>query len=186
MNRALNPALAEAMAALVPVIETARLHLRAPRLADYPAYEAVFTSDRATHIGGPYTPEAAFGDFAQAVAGWMLQGTGAWTITARGDEVALGWLYLWREHGDPEPELGWILTEAAEGKGYATEAAHAVLPRALALFGPGGVVSYIAAANAASARIAVKLGARRDPVAEAALDEPDLHVYRHFADKEPT
>jgi RimJ/RimL family protein N-acetyltransferase len=186
MTSVLHPDLSDAMRALVPGFETPRLRLRAPKLADYPAYEAVFTSDRAVHVGGPFSADEAFADFTQAVAGWMLLGAGAWTITAHGDDAALGWLYLWREKDDPEPELGWILTEAAEGKGFATEAARAVLPRALALFGSGGVVSYIDAANAASARIALKLGARRDPVAEAALGEPDLHVYRHFADKEPT
>jgi RimJ/RimL family protein N-acetyltransferase len=44
----------------------------------------------------------------------------------------------------------------------------------------------VAEDNAASARVAQKLGARRDPVAEAALGEPGLHVYRHFAGKEPS
>ena len=179
-------ALAEALAALVPVIETPRLRLRAPRLADYPAYEAVFVSQRSVHIGGPFSAEEAFKDFCQAVAGWMLRGAGAWTITAKGTDAALGWVYLWHEFGDPEPEFGWVLTDAAEGHGYASEAARAVLPRALDAYGPGGVVSYIDAANDRSARIATALGARRDLVAEAALGEADLHIYRHHAPKEPS
>ena len=176
--------LAGALAAVVPVIQTTRLRLRAPTLADYPAYEALFTSDRAVHMGGPFSPEDAYLDFAQAVAGWMLRGAGAWTITLQGQDQALGWIYLWHEYGDPEPEFGWALVAGAEGQGYATEAARAVLPRALDLFGTGGVVSYIAAGNQGSARIATRLGARRDPVAEAALDEADLHVYRHFGQEE--
>lgn len=186
MRQVVNPQVAQAIRALVPVIETERLRLRAPVLADYPAYEEVFTSDRAVYMGGPFTAEEAFGDFAQAVAGWMLQGMGAWTITAKGSDAALGWVYLWQEFGDPEPELGWVMVHGAEGRGYASEAALAVLPLALRLLGPGGFVSYIDAGNLASARIAVKLGARRDLVAEAALGEPDLHVYRHFAGKEPS
>lgn len=176
--------LADAMAALVPVIVTERLRLRAPRLQDYPAYEAVFLSDRAVHMGGPFTAEAAFSDFAQAVAGWALRGAGAWTITTHEDDAPLGWVYLWYEFGDPEPEIGWVLTAGAEGHGYALEAARAVHPRALAQFGPGRVVSYIDAANTRSARIAQALGARRDPVAEAAMGEPDLHIYRHLAAEE--
>ncbi len=186
MMRVLDPKMAEAIGALVPVIETARLRLRAPRLEDFVAYEAVFTSDRAVYMGGPFSRDEAFADFTQAVAGWMLQGIGAWTITAKGQEAALGWIYLWQEFGDPEPELGWVLTAQAEGQGYATEAARAVLPVALDLLGPGRVVSYIDAGNAASARIAEKLGARRDLAAEAALGEPDLHIFRHFAGKEPS
>jgi len=176
-------ALSQAMASLVPVLRTARLTLRAPCLADYPAYHEVFLSDRARYMGGPFTEEEAFADFCQAVAGWMLRGTGAWTITFHDADTALGWIYLWQEQGDPEPEIGWVLTEAAEGRGYATEAAKAVMPMALDLFGVGGFVSYIDASNAASARIAAALGARRDLAAEAAYNEPDLQIWRHFGRK---
>lgn len=172
--------LAAAVAAAVPVIETARLVLRAPRLADFPAYEAVFVSDRARFMGGPFTPEAAFADFCQGTAGWMLRGSGMWTVTLRDRDEALGWIYLWQEWDDPEPEIGWVLTEAAEGRGYAAEAAAAVLPIALERYGAGGFVSYIDLGNDPSARLARRLGARRDPAAEAARGEPDLTIWRHF------
>jgi RimJ/RimL family protein N-acetyltransferase len=112
-----------------------------------------------------------------------------WTLTLRGDEAAQGWIYLWQEFGDPEPELGWVLTEAAEGRGLALEGARAVLPQARALFGPGGFVSYIDAGNDRSARLARALGALRDPAAEAEMarrGEVDLHVYRHTASGEPS
>lgn len=163
----------------IPQIETERLILRAPALADWPAYQAVFTSDRAVHIDGPYDEAGAWADFCEGVAGWVLRGAGMWTITAKGDEAALGWLYLWQQKGDPEPEIGWVLTEAAEGKGFAKEAALAVLSLAVARFGKGGFVSYIAAANTPSARLATRLGAARDAAAEAAYGAPDLHIYRH-------
>ncbi|MBL9052390.1 MAG: GNAT family N-acetyltransferase [Tabrizicola sp.] len=165
--------------ATVPVITTERLRLRAPNLSDWHAYREVLLSDRAAFMGGPFTEEDAFADFCQGVAGWMLRGAGMWTITLAGDETALGWLFLWQEMGDPEPEMGWILVKEAEGKGYALEAAKAVLPMAVALFGKGGFVSYIDDGNDASARLALRLGAVRDPKAEARLDEPGLQVYRH-------
>ena len=172
-------AIAEAVAAAVPVIDTERLCLRAPRLSDWPAYEAVFTSDRACFMGGPFSTEAAFGDFAQGIAGWMLRGAGMWTITEKPTGAVLGWLYLWQEWGDPEPEIGWVLVETAEGKGYAEEAARAVLPLATRIYGAGGFVSYIDEGNTASVRLAEKLGARRDTAAEAAMGEPGLLIYRH-------
>jgi RimJ/RimL family protein N-acetyltransferase len=177
-----GPAIAAALAAAVPVVRTPRLRLRAPLLADFPAYAAVFTSERSRFMGGPFTEDAAFADFCQGVAGWMLRGAGMWTVTLEGQDAPLGWIYLWIEHGDPEPELGWVLTEAAEGRGYAREAAAAVLPLGIEIFGPGGFVSYIDAANDRSARIARALGARRDPAAEAAMaamGETDLQVWRH-------
>lgn len=172
-------AIAAAVAGVVPVVETQRLRLRAPVIGDYPAYRDVFMSDRAQFIGGPYTDEQAFADFCQGIAGWMLRGAGMWTLCLQGDDAPLGWIYLWQEMGDPEPEIGWILTKAAQGQGFASEAALAVLPHAVALFGAGGFVSYIDAANDASARLARRLGAVRDAQAEAAYGEADLHIYRH-------
>ncbi|MGQ0567732.1 MAG: GNAT family N-acetyltransferase [Gemmobacter sp.] len=178
--------LAQAVAATVPVFVTERLRLRAPSLNDYPAYEAVFTSDRARYMGGPFDADEAFADFCQGIAGWMLRGAGMWTVTLTGDDAAIGWMFLWQEMGDPEPEMGWILTEAAEGRGYATEAARAVMPHALQMFGRGGFVSYIDRANPASMAVATRLGARRDAVAETALADPDLVIYRHFGLPEGT
>ncbi len=172
--------IAQTVAARVPVITTERLVLRAPAIGDYPAYAAVFTSDRARYMGGPFSQEEAFADFCQGAAGWLLRGAGMWTVTGKGTGEVLGWLYLWQEFGDPEPELGWVLTEAAEGNGYASEAAKAVLPHALRLFGAGGFVSYVDAGNDRSARVAEGLGERRDRAAEAACDY-DCHIYRHFA-----
>jgi RimJ/RimL family protein N-acetyltransferase len=175
-------ALTDTLCAAVPQIATARLRLRAPRLTDYPAYEALFTSDRARFMGGPFSVDAAFADFCQGVAGWMLRGAGMWTLCLPGQDAPLGWIYLWQEKGDPEPELGWVLVPDAEGKGFAREAAEAVLPHALALFGAGGFVSYIDAGNDRSARLAAALGAVRDPAAKAmmvALGEDGLQVWRH-------
>jgi len=171
--------IADAIAAMVPVIDTDRLTLRAPRITDFPPYRAVFTSDRAQHMDGPFSEAEAFADFCEGIAGWMLRGAGMWTLTLQGDDTPLGWIYLWQEQGDADPELGWVLTEAAEGRGYAAEAARAVLPHAVQLYGAQGFVSYIDAENHRSARLATALGATRDPAAEAAIGEPTLHVYRH-------
>ena len=178
--------LARAVSAAVPVFTTDRLRLRAPALHDYPAYEAVFTSDRARYMGGPFDTDEAFADFCQGIAGWMLRGSGMWTVTRKGQDDAIGWIFLWQELGDPEPELGWVLTEAAERMGYATEAARAVVPHAIRLYGRGGFVSYIDAGNPPSVAVAIRLGARRDAQAEAAMADPDLVIYRHFGLPEGT
>ena len=46
-------ALAETFAAATPVLETPRLILRAPRLADFDGFAAYQASDRARFTGGP-------------------------------------------------------------------------------------------------------------------------------------
>ena len=82
-----------ALAAHLPTISTDRLILRPCTLADWPVLAPIWTSDRAIHIGGPFTPEAAWADFNQLVAGWLLRGHGALTITNR-DGTILGVVLL--------------------------------------------------------------------------------------------
>ena len=177
-----GPALAvlSAVQAAVPVVTTDRLTLRAPRVSDFDAYAAIFTSDRAVYMDGPYDRERAWLDFCQAVASWVLRGVGLYTITRTDTQAIAGFLFLWQEFGDPEPEIGWVLCEDAEGNGYATEAAAAILPMALVQFGPGGLVSYIDGGNAASARVAMRLGAVRDTAAEA-RHGIDCQIWRYGA-----
>jgi RimJ/RimL family protein N-acetyltransferase len=160
-------AVLSAVQAAVPVVTTDRLTLRAPVVDDFDAYAAIFTSDRSVYMDGPYDRERAWLDFCQAVASWVLRGVGLYTITRTDTQTLVGFLFLWQEFGDPEPEIGWVLCQDAEGHGYATEAARAVLPMMLAQFGASGLVSYIDDGNAASARVAARLGGQRDPAAEA-------------------
>jgi RimJ/RimL family protein N-acetyltransferase len=172
------------LAAGVPEIETERLRLRAPLIGDFAAYAEILCSDRAVHIGGPMSREAAFRDFAEAVAGWMLRGHGLWSVERRGDGALLGFLPLHIEAGDPEREVGYMLCEAAEGNGYAAEAARAARDFAYGTLGWRGVVSYVDPANTRSIATAERLGATPDPTARHPLD-PDLMIFRHPAPRRP-
>jgi RimJ/RimL family protein N-acetyltransferase len=58
-----------------------------------------------------------------------------------------------------QPELGWALVRAHWGNGYATEAARAVRDWVRRERGVGRLVSLIAPHNAASQRVAERLGA---------------------------
>ncbi|MDX8351639.1 GNAT family N-acetyltransferase [Cognatiyoonia sp. IB215182] len=152
-------ALSMRFAELAPVVQTERLTLRLPRISDWDVLEPIWTTERAVHIGGPMSAEDAWLDFNQLVAGWVLRGHGALTICDKAGAV-LGLVLLGHEFGDPQPELGWLLTEEAEGRGFATEAAKALLPMCRAVYGDG-FASYITDGNDASVRVATKLGARK-------------------------
>lgn len=165
-----------AIAACLPRLETARLILRAPRLSDWATLEPIFTTDRAAHIGGPMSAEDAWLDFNQLVAGWVLRGHGALTLTTKDDDTPLGLILLGHEFGDPQAELGWLLTQAAEGKGYATEAAAALRDWGFDLLGRDGFVSYIADGNATSVKVADRLNAT--PAGHHPLN-PDVAIYRY-------
>jgi RimJ/RimL family protein N-acetyltransferase len=63
----------------------------------------------------------------------------------------------------PHIEIGWRLVRAAWGKGYATEAARAVLEDAFGRLGVREVLAYTAADNARSQAVMARLGMQRDP-----------------------
>ncbi len=77
-----------------------------------------------------------------------------------------------------ERELGWLLWQAYEGNGYATEAAKAARQFAFEKLGWERLVSYIHKDNVQSIRLAKRLGARFDGDASAVLGKDTL-VYRH-------
>lgn len=170
-------ALAAEIATAIPWIETERVLLRAPRVEDFGVYADLTLGERGAFFGEPQERDAAFRGFSVMVAAWVLHGHGLWTIEAK-DGEALGFVLIGLEPGDREPELGFILTEAAEGRGLAFEAGVAACDFAWAKLGFDSLVSYIDPANARSRRLAERLGGLRDAAEEAALGGDTL-VYRY-------
>ena len=158
--------------AVLPRLATDRLDLRPATLADFPLWAGIFAEPDSTPIGGPADTEAAWESFCVYAAGWLLHGHGLWAVDRRADGALVGFVLLGLEWADAEPEIGWLFGAASRGQGYATEAAAAVRDHALALLGPGGAVSCVAPGHAASEAVARRLGARRDPAAEAAFTSP--------------
>ena len=81
--------------------------------------------------------------------------------------------------GRPETEIGWVLFDGHEGKGFATEAARATLVFARDTLGWTEIVSYIAPENQASVRVAERLGATLDTAAPQPKPGDNALVYRH-------
>jgi RimJ/RimL family protein N-acetyltransferase len=73
-------------------------------------------------------------------------------------EVVLKWLS--REHR--QGEVGFVVTPAAQGHGYATEAAAAILPLAFDDLRLHRVIGRCDARNTASAKVMERLGMRRE------------------------
>ncbi|MFD1344605.1 GNAT family N-acetyltransferase [Litorisediminicola beolgyonensis] len=163
-----------------PVIDTARLRLRGHVMADMDAFETFFASDRARYSDGPETRTHLWYGFASEVGSWPLMGHGGWAIETRDGRLA-GQVAITRPPRFPETEIGWMLFEGFEGRGYAFEAASAALAWAAASGLFETLVSYITPENARSIALAERLGARHD--ASAALPDGettlDTVVYRH-------
>ena len=152
---------AATLAAQLPVIETARLRLRAPALSDFDAWAEIFTGPAGPHLGGPFDRDDAFTEFAATCGLWLLRGHGLWTVEPKSGGAVLGFVLIGFEPGDQEPELGYLFRQAAEGQGYATEAAAAMRDHAFRVLELDRLVSYIDPENARSTRVAERLGATR-------------------------
>jgi len=143
---------------VIPQLETERLILNAPTLTDFDGYASIVTTERGIGIGGPLTREEAWLDLSQMVAGWIWRGYGALSIRSRDEGTYLGTIVVNHEHGDPEPELGWLLIREAEGMGVAYEAAVAMLQWAWSATELTTLVSYMDPANARAIALARRLG----------------------------
>jgi RimJ/RimL family protein N-acetyltransferase len=152
---------AATLAAQLPVIETARLRLRAPLLSDFDAWAEIFCGPAGRHLGGPFDRDDAFTEFGATCGLWLLRGHGLWTVEPKAGGEVLGFVLIGFEPGDQEPELGYLFRPAAKGRGFATEAAAALRDHAFGALGLDRLVSYIDPKNPRSIRVAERLGAVR-------------------------
>lgn len=163
----------------IPVLQTDRLTLRVPHLADTAAAVGFLLSGRARLMVGPMTQDEARAEFAAVIDHWAMRGFGLFAITVTGSQKAIGLAGPWMPQTHPEPEFGWNLWDGAyEGKGLATEATLAARRWAFETQGWQTAVSYIHPENAASVRLAQRIGAVPDPSAVCPYPPPVL-IYRH-------
>lgn len=149
---------------MTPILTTARLTLGPLTLAHVAAFQDFCATKASRFIGGPADAlDAAQGALAQA-GQWQLRGFGPFwlNLTETGAPVGRAGL-TFPPHRD-EPELTWVIYPAHQNRGLATEAALAARDWAAATHGLTGLISLIDDANAASVRVAEKLGASREAV----------------------
>jgi len=161
-----------------PTLQTERLVLRGPDRSDLAAFTAFMTgSARLRAQGETVDPEKAWFGFLTGVGHWQWHGFGFFTLTLRGDTAPLGRVGLLKHSNWPQVELAWHLFDAAEGNGYATEAAVSVRAWAHRCHGLTQLVSYIHHENQRSQAVAKRLGATTDGT--HAPHEPDAEVWVH-------
>jgi RimJ/RimL family protein N-acetyltransferase len=161
-----------------PVIEGARIRLRPQIMADFAPLAQIYETPRSAYIGGIRPRAAVWRDFASDVGQWVLLGFGGWSVEERASGQLAGYTGLNAPPEYPERELGWVILEGFEGKGYAFEAASLARAFAFETLGWSGCVSYIDPDNQRSIRLAERLGAVRDKSAATPNGEACL-VYRH-------
>jgi RimJ/RimL family protein N-acetyltransferase len=154
-------------------LETERLLLRRPEVSDADGYAAVFGDPAVAKFlwATPQTREESLAAVERMRKHWDRHGIGLFSVVRKEDDRLLGrvgfllwdperWVNAMREEldGELETEVGWTIGSEHWGRGYATEAATACRDFALEELGLNRLVSVIAPGNAASIRVAEKIG----------------------------
>ena len=142
--------------ASIPVLETKRLTLRAPRLADAKTV-AMLANDRriaenTARIPHPYT----LSDAKRFITGANKAGGDAVFLITLHNEKIIGACGVMQQ--EATPELGYWLGVKYWGKGYATEALHAVIDYAFADLAHKALQAGARVTNPASRRVLEKCG----------------------------
>jgi RimJ/RimL family protein N-acetyltransferase len=162
----------------IPEFEVGRLRYRAPRMDDFETYAEFRASERSKGVGGPNTRAQSFDALCGIIGQWQLRGYGRWMIADRETDAPLGVVGVYHPENWPEREIGWTVFEAAEGKGYAFEAAQIARRYAYDTLGFTTIISCIMPGNTRSAALAVRMGA----TLERTDDLPGLgpmEIWRH-------
>lgn len=149
-------------------LETSRLTLR-PFVAD--DFEALHVMRSDAEIARylyeePLSPEATRSLLARKIGAASWSAEGDWLTVAvveRTSGVTVGDLSLFRvSERDRTAEIGFIFDPRQQGKGFATEAARAIVVWAFESAGMHRIIGRCEARNAASVRVLEKLGMRRE------------------------
>ena len=89
-----------------------------------------------------------------------MRGYGLWAVEEKASGEFIGRIGLLNPEGWPGLEVAWTLARERWGNGFATEGAKAALDYAISVLKLDHVISLIHPDNAASIRVALRLGER--------------------------
>jgi RimJ/RimL family protein N-acetyltransferase len=140
----------------IPVLETKRLALRAPRLEDAKTVTTLANDRRIAENTARIPHPYKMSDAESFIAGASKTGEAVFLITLRDKSIigACGIVF----HDDDAPELGFWLGLPYWGQGYATEALHAVIDYAFTDLSHEALQAGARVTNPASRRVLEKCG----------------------------
>lgn len=143
-------------------LHTERLTLRQWHLNDFDALAAFLADADANRYRGSgrvLTREEAWAHMCEVIGQWSLRGYGQLALAETSTGRLVGWAGLWHPIFLDEPELAWSLFPAAQGRGYATEAASRVMRWAAQDLRLPPLFSFVHPDNTPSRKLAERLGA---------------------------
>ena len=114
------------------------------------------------HFVVPLSREQSDAFVDRILAHFAEHGHGLWAVEGPGGFIGftgLSWV-TWESSFTPAVEIGWRLTPAAWGNGYATEAATAAMQRGFE--DVDSIISFTAVGNARSTRVMERLGMQHE------------------------
>lgn len=174
------------MAKTFEALQTARLALRPITAADWPAIHRYMSDANVTR----WLPEGTLSEEqAQAFAARNAGGDAkAIAVIERASDQFVGHMVFHPWFGPATQEIGWVIAADRQGRGYATEAARALLDYAFTTLGSHRVIATCQPENPASWRVMEKLGMRREAHFRRALHQTngewwDEYFYALLADE---
>jgi RimJ/RimL family protein N-acetyltransferase len=149
-------------------IRTDRLRIRSWREDDFDAYAAMNADPRVMKFfPGVLSRDESRLRFARGSARLAEHGYGFWPVEVIGGAPFIGMVGLanpdFSAHFLPAVEIGWRLAAEHWGRGYATEAARAVVAFGFERLALPEIVSFTTVTNRPSRRVMEKLGMRHAP-----------------------
>ena len=149
------------------VLTTERLILRPPEEGDLPFVQAQMNTPAVMRFlgGTPRSEDEVAASFQADLEAFDSGGHRRWTVWLREDECRVGRCGLFPVYTEAAPEalqaeheIGWTLAEPFWGRGYATEAARAVLGFAFGELGLARIYSQTSDSNQPSTNMMQRLG----------------------------
>lgn len=163
------------------MFETERLQLRKLTLDDAALMLAVWNDPAfVRHVGdrGIRSTGQAHDAMREGVLHlYEVYGYGPYRVALKGDDTPVGLCGLFRRDGLDDPDLGYSTLPAFCGKGYAYEAAVAVVQRARDEFALQRLIAIISPENEASIGLIRKLGFEFERMHRMPDADDDLCIY---------
>jgi RimJ/RimL family protein N-acetyltransferase len=111
------------------------------------------------------------------VASYARYGYGLLRVGLKADDIPIGICGVLKRDTLPEPDLGFSLLPAYWSKGYAHEAADAVMRQARGVLGVGRILAITSVDNESSIRLLGKLGFRFERMLRLGDDPTELRLF---------
>lgn len=110
------------------------------------------------------------------IASYDLNGFGLWIVELTGSRAAVGMCGLLKRPALEDVDLGFAFLPQYRSRGYAFEAAAAVLRYGREMLGLGRIVAIANSDNSASIRVLEKIGMRFDRMIRLSEDDAEIKL----------